>query len=581
MADINDFFSKSDHQADSARSQKDNLYFEILKSISGVFDYINLLDFDKKIAERFDLKNNKIENLNLESDPHTIINKEIISGVADEDKEKFWDFTNLTTLDARLKGNKDITADFEYSGKYWFRAQYIRIGEDINAPISLVVYGIKDITSDKIRELEAQEESRKQFKALKSMASVFYSMHVVDLLNNTVIEYDAKNEVKALSSEVQAADEMMRYVMSEVATAEYREEAIEFTDLCTIPDRMKDRKVLSRELIGKRLGWFTASFITVEKDSEERPTKVLFVTRSIDESKKREERLIKNSNTDELTGLLNRRAYEEAIRRIEADGIREDFTYISIDINGLKEVNDGIGHDAGDELIVGACDCLRQCIGPYGHIYRTGGDEFIALIHVSKEQLDLIIRDLEETTNDWSGDKCEYLAVSVGTVTRREVMTASMHEIAVLADKRMYKAKAEYYSRRGIDRRGQKEAYNVICSLYTKILKVNITKDTYKILNIDDSENAEDYLNYGTLSNWLNDFVANGMVHPDDVDEFNSKMNLEFMRDYFKNSNSSLNVLYKRKYGGSFKNTIMKVVPSANYKDDDQNLFLYVEQIEK
>ncbi len=53
------------------------------------------------------------------------------------------------------------------------------------------------------------------------------------------------------------------------------------------------------------------------------------------------------------------------------------------------------------------------------------------------------------------------------------------------------------------------------------------------------------------------------------------------MRDYFKNGNSSLNVLYKRKYGDSFKNTIMKVVPSADYKDNDQNLFLYVEQIEK
>ncbi|MBR5705734.1 MAG: diguanylate cyclase, partial [Deltaproteobacteria bacterium] len=57
----------------------------------------------------------------------------------------------------------------------------------------------------------------------------------------------------------------------------------------------------------------------------------------------------------------------------------EDLAVFSIDVNGLKTVNDSLGHDAGDELIRGAADCISAAFGQTGKCYRTGGDEFVVL----------------------------------------------------------------------------------------------------------------------------------------------------------------------------------------------------------
>ena len=52
----------------------------------------------------------------------------------------------------------------------------------------------------------------------------------------------------------------------------------------------------------------------------------------------------------------------------------------SVDVNGLKKVNDTKGHTAGDELIKGAANCLTLAVGNNGKVYRTGGDEFMAVL---------------------------------------------------------------------------------------------------------------------------------------------------------------------------------------------------------
>lgn len=561
--------------------QSNGFQYEILKSISEIFDYINLLDFDNMVAKRFDQENNIIDHLDLINDPHTTINKQTVKGVIEGDKERFWRFTDLSTLEERMRGKKDITSNFKYEGDYWFRAQYIRIGADTNSPLSLIAYGIKDITQDKKSELEARQESMRLFNTLKSMATIYYSMHVVDLVENTVIEIDAKNEVKSLSEKISGADNMMRFVISGVTTDEYREAALEFTDLSTLPERMKGKRIISREFIGKRIGWFVASFISIDIDDKGRPIKIIFTTQSIDEEKKKEESLILKSNTDELTGFYNRRAYEEMISRLETKGVKNDFVYISIDVNGLKDVNDNIGHIAGDELLVGACDCMRRCIGPYGNLYRTGGDEFIALISASEQQLRSILMAFDERVDAWKGTLIDSLSLSYGVVRRSEMLESSMHDIAVLADKRMYEAKERYYSTLGIDRRGQKEAYSALCSLYTKIMKINLTTDEFQILNIAPEEAADELPSTNKFSERLEIFYKLNKIHPDDLAFFTRKINMDYMRDYFKRNKNSLNVLYKRLYGNEYRNTILKMIPSSDYEDDNQKVFLYVERIDK
>lgn len=184
---------------------------------------------------------------------------------------------------------------------------------------------------------------------------------------------------------------------------------------------------------------------------------VMLQNEIIAKEKRNVQKWMKRSNTDGLTSFLNRNAYETEIKNLSSGSIEDDFVYVSADVNSLKVVNDSLGHSAGDELIVGAAECLQKSFGAYGSLYRIGGDEFVALIHASEEQLEKIQKTLEESTEKWKGKQVDSIAISCGYVTRREAMDMSVRQIAILADRRMYEAKNEYYKRKGIDRRMNKE----------------------------------------------------------------------------------------------------------------------------
>ena len=105
--------------------------------------------------------------------------------------------------------------------------------------------------------------------------------------------------------------------------------------------------------------------------------------------------LEKRARTDELTGLLNRRSFDECLRGIPR---RDDFpiAIISADCDELKLVNDTYGHLVGDEYIHMAAMLLRVNIPEEAEAFRTGGDEFIALLpHTTEEQATEIVETIQ------------------------------------------------------------------------------------------------------------------------------------------------------------------------------------------
>ena len=86
--------------------------------------------------------------------------------------------------------------------------------------------------------------------------------------------------------------------------------------------------------------------------------------------------------TDELTGLYNRHYMRDELKRMTAHASRRDrpFAIISLDVDGLKAVNDSRGHQAGDALLRGIADALRAVLRGEDIAVRTGGDEFVILL---------------------------------------------------------------------------------------------------------------------------------------------------------------------------------------------------------
>lgn len=420
-----------------------------------------------------------------------------------------------------------------------------------------------------------------QLSILSSISAIYLSVHLMDMENNLVVEINTSKEISELAVGNGDPVEEMKLIINHTIVPEYLERALAFTNLQTVVKRLKGKKIISEELLGRFHGWIRASFITVETDENEIPVKILFTTQIIDSEKRRVERLVETANRDELTGLHNRHAYEDELKSLNQTPPAENFVYVSMDVNGLKVANDTLGHAAGDELLCGAADCIQKCFGRYGHIYRTGGDEFQALIYADSKQLDEIKQQFEVETEKWSGNYVSELKISAGYVCMGDVENNSIAEIVKLADQRMYKAKSAYYSAKGMDRRGQQVAYEILCNSYAKILKADLVKDSFTVILINEDEKETIKRNGPVLSQALYKFATEGNVHEDDRYEYLSSLSLSTLRDYFEKGNPLFSIQYRRRFGSTFKKVLMEIIPAKDYSKDNQVVFLCVKNIEK
>ena len=158
--------------------------------------------------------------------------------------------------------------------------------------------------------------------------------------------------------------------------------------------------------------------------------------------------------TDPLTGLYNRYAYTQVLDEYASGELPENFAAFTIDINGLKRVNDTLGHEAGDELIRGAAACIEQTFGDEAECYRTGGDEFVAMgTEISRERADELTLSLEQETKKWHKLNDQKLSLAVGYALIEDNPDLTAEKLVRESDLAMYDAKAEYYRLSGRDRR--------------------------------------------------------------------------------------------------------------------------------
>ena len=159
------------------------------------------------------------------------------------------------------------------------------------------------------------------------------------------------------------------------------------------------------------------------------------------------------SYKDELTDLYNRRAFEEDLHEIRKGGNKSDITFVSMDLNGLKNVNDNIGHAAGDEIIKGAAQLMVSTFKDNGKVYRTGGDEYFAIVQGNEALAKNLCTKLMETASIWHGKMVDRLSIAYGIAGSTENEGCSVDELIIIADKAMYADKERYYINNGIDRR--------------------------------------------------------------------------------------------------------------------------------
>ncbi len=167
-----------------------------------------------------------------------------------------------------------------------------------------------------------------------------------------------------------------------------------------------------------------------------------------DELRRANEILLDISNTDHLTGLYNRRYLMDVLERefLRSSRKGSSLSFLIIDIDHFKEINDKFGHQEGDVVLIRAATAFRDQLRCYDTPIRFGGDEFVAVLPETSlpdamTVAERVRKALDETT--FSG-KLEELKItaSLGFAVYPGKGVDSMEDLIREADNALYRAKA-------------------------------------------------------------------------------------------------------------------------------------------
>lgn len=166
---------------------------------------------------------------------------------------------------------------------------------------------------------------------------------------------------------------------------------------------------------------------------------VLGTVQNITERKKAEDKLIYYSYHDQLTGLCNRRYLEEELSRLDTEH-NLPITIVMCDLNGLKMINDSLGHAVGDSLIRKAAEVIKKVCRADDIIARVGGDEFIMLLpKTSGSDAVCIIERIKELV---SKEKVGSVALTIAFGYETKINSGdSILEVRANAENDMYRHK--------------------------------------------------------------------------------------------------------------------------------------------
>lgn len=300
----------------------------------------------------------------------------------------------------------------------------------------VIVAAINDITARKETE-EALRVSEEKYRALTE-----YTSDVIWVLNLTTSKF----------SYISPSIQQLRGYTAEEAMLQTLEESLSTDSIKVVkegivsgmqefiqnPNEAKHYITeIQQPCKDGQLVWVEVS--TKYRFNAQNELEVFGVSRNIEQRKKMEQEVLYLSYHDQLTGLYNRRFYEEQLQKCDTEE-NLPITLVVADVNGLKLTNDAFGHLVGDKLLTTLSKVLMQECRENDVVARVGGDEFVILLpRTDSVMAEQIVKRIKAAIVKKKADKVN-LSVSFGWKTK-EYVDQDFNGIYKLAEDDMYRHK--------------------------------------------------------------------------------------------------------------------------------------------
>ena len=171
---------------------------------------------------------------------------------------------------------------------------------------------------------------------------------------------------------------------------------------------LMDERKSFRDIVGKRVlqdGTVRYSSVSGEPlyDENGKFTGYRGLSRDITEQKLAEEKIRYLATHDGMTGLANREMFNELVNLAIESARRygRKLSVLFLDLDGFKEINDSLGHEFGDRILIEIAERVKKCVRASDVVARLGGDEFVVLVPEVKDisQLNMIAKNILSTVS--------------------------------------------------------------------------------------------------------------------------------------------------------------------------------------
>jgi diguanylate cyclase (GGDEF)-like protein/PAS domain S-box-containing protein len=271
--------------------------------------------------------------------------------------------------------------------------------------------------------------------------------------NDMIVRADTSARRRYVSP---AALELLGYTPEELVGRNRREhvhpdDAEGLNDRLTLLERGAVDQIRSVHRLRHKSGawiWVESNYRLLRTSSGE-PAEVISTTRDVSDRIRLEEQLREQATTDGLTGLSNRRSFEECLDREwrRTERTEQPLAIVLLDVDYFKKYNDTFGHHRGDECLRKIAEVLRDGRRASDVVARIGGEEFCLVLPEADWNGALAVAEairskVEALRIEHPGNPHGVVTVSIGVAASRPRLIGSAIELLQAADKALYRAKA-------------------------------------------------------------------------------------------------------------------------------------------